>query len=337
MNWYLQNGKESDVVMNSKIALSRNIAGIHFIAKATNEELKKVFEKMKEITPSIGYGLKFYNMSAIENDKKDALVEKGIIDVDFANNKNPYTAIIINDEENISILVNENDHIKLQIFASGLELTNALNLAVEIDQKLEDFIQYSYHKKYGYLTECPTNVGTGLKATVTVHLPGLSMTGNIRKVLNIVNNLSMNIKGLYSEANKVDSDIYQISNNQTLGITENEIVKNLNLISQKVMEQERVTRKYLAKNSLDLEDKIYRNYGILTNARKLSEDETNKLLSLVKLGVDLGVVKELNDTKISELYLYTKPANLQLRLNRKLNYDEDEIERANIIKQIIEE
>ncbi len=335
MNWYLQNGKESDVVMNSKIALSRNIAGIHFIAKATNEELKKVFEKMKEITPSIGYGLKFYNMSAIENDKKDALVEKGIIDVDFANNKNPYTAIIINDEENISILVNENDHIKLQIFASGLELTNALNLAVEIDQKLEDFIQYSYHKKYGYLTECPTNVGTGLKATVTVHLPGLSMTGNIRKVLNIVNNLSMNIKGLYSEANKVDSDIYQISNNQTLGITENEIVKNLNLISQKVMEQERVTRKYLAKNSLDLEDKIYRNYGILTNARKLSEDETNKLLSLVKLGVDLGVVKELNDTKISELYLYTKPANLQLRLNRKLNYDEDEIERANIIKQII--
>lgn len=276
-------------------------------------------------------------MSAIENDKKDALVEKGSIDVDFANNKNPYTAIIINDEENISILVNENDHIKLQIFASGLELTNALNLAVEIDQKLEDFIQYSYHKKYGYLTECPTNVGTGLKATVTVHLPGLSMTGNIRKVLNIVNNLSMNIKGLYSEANKVDSDIYQISNNQTLGITENEIVKNLNLISQKVMEQERVTRKYLAKNSLDLEDKIYRNYGILTNARKLSEDETNKLLSLVKLGVDLGVVKELNDTKISELYLYTKPANLQLRLNRKLNYDEDEIERANIIKQIIEE
>src|SRR5574344_2400035 len=337
MNWYLQNGKESDVVMNSKIALSRNIAGIHFIAKATNEELKKVFEKMKEITPSIGYGLKFYNMLGLDNNKKDALVEKGIIDVDFANNKNPYTAIIIDDEENISILVNESDHIKLQIFASGLELTNALNLAVEIDQKLEDFIQYSYHKKYGYLTECPTNVGTGLKATVTVHLPGLSMTGNIRKVLNIVNNLSMNIKGLYSEANKVDSDIYQISNNQTLGITEKEIVKNLNLIIQKVMEQERVTRKYLAKNSLDLEDKIYRDYGILTNARKLSEDETNKLLSLVKLGVDLGIVKELNDTKISELYLYTKPANLQLRLNRKLNYDEDEIERANIIKQIIAE
>ncbi len=335
MNWYLQNGKDSDVVMSSRVRLSRNIKGSPFVQKAKKEELKIVYDKMKEITTSLGYGLKFLNLSDIDNLTKLQLVEKHVISPDFAKNQNPYSAIIINDEENICILINEEDHIKLQVFSSGMELENLMNLAIEIDQKLEKQIQYSFHEKYGYLTACPTNVGTGLKESVLVHLPALSLTGNIRKVLNIVNNLGMNIRGFYGEGSKVEGDIYQISNNQTLGITEKEITKNLNLISQKVIEQERLARKYLSKNSVELEDNIYRNYGVFSNAKKMSQEECIELLSSIKLGTDLGIIKELNDTKVSELYLYTKPANLQKRLGKNLTVYEQDIERANVIKEII--
>ena len=276
-------------------------------------------------------------MEDIDNLTKQTLVEKHIISPDFAKTKVPYTAIIINEEENICIMVNEEDHIKLQVFTSGLDVDNLLNLAIEIDEKLEKLVNYSYHEKYGYLTACPTNVGTGLKISALVHIPGLEMTGNLNKMLNIVNNLAMNVRGVYGEGSKAEGDIYQIANNQTLGITEKEIAKNLNLISQKIIEQERIARKYLAKNSLKLEDKIYRDYGILVNARRLSEEEAIELLSSVKLGTDLGIIKELTDKKVAELILYTKPANIQKRIGKELSVIEQEISRCEIIKQIVKE
>ena len=337
MNWYIQNGKESDVVLSTRVRLSRNLKGIPFKTRCTKEELKKVFDTLKEVTPLLGYNLKFIAMEDIDNLTKQTLVEKHIISPDFAKTKVPYTAIIINDEENICIMVNEEDHIKLQVFTSGLDVDNLLNLAIEIDEKLEKLVDYSYHEKYGYLTACPTNVGTGLKISALVHIPGLEMTGNLNKMLNIVNNLGMNVRGVYGEGSKAEGDIYQIANNQTLGITEKEIAKNLNLISQKIIEQERLARKYLAKNSLKLEDKIYRDYGILVNARRLSEEETIDLLSSVKLGTDLGIIKELTDKKVAELILYTKPANMQKRLGKELSVIEQEISRCEIIKQIVKE
>ncbi len=337
MNWYIQNGKESDVVLSTRVRLSRNLKGIPFKTRCTKEELKKVFDTLKEVTPLLGYNLKFIAMEDIDNLTKQTLVEKHIISPDFAKTKVPYTAIIINDEENICIMVNEEDHIKLQVFTSGLDVDNLLNLAIEIDEKLEKLVDYSYHEKYGYLTACPTNVGTGLKISALVHIPGLEMTGNLNKMLNIVNNLGMNVRGVYGEGSKAEGDIYQIANNQTLGITEKEIAKNLNLISQKIIEQERIARKYLAKNSLKLEDKIYRDYGILVNARRLSEEETIDLLSSVKLGTDLGIIKELTDKKVAELILYTKPANMQKRIGKELSVIEQEISRCEIIKQIVKE
>ena len=246
----------------------------------------------------------------------------------------PYTAIIINDEENICIMVNEEDHIKLQVFTSGLDIDNLLNLAIEIDEKIENLVQYSYHEKYGFLTACPTNVGTGLKISTLVHIPALQMTGNLNKMLNIINNLGMNVRGLYGEGSKAEGDVYQVSNNQTLGITEKEIAKNLNLLAQKIIDQERLARKYLTRNSLKLEDEVYRSYGILVNARRLSEEETIDLLSKVKLGTDLGIIKELNDKKIRELMLFTKPANMQKRLSTKLSVIDQEASRCEVIKQI---
>ena len=337
MNWYLQNGKESDVVISTRVRLSRNIKGIPFINRASKEELKEVYEKMKEITPSLGYNLKFLSLDDMDSITKQSLVEKHLISPDFAKTKMPYTAIIINDEENICIMVNEEDHIKLQVFTSGLDIDNLLNLAIEIDEKIESLVQYSYHKKYGFLTACPTNVGTGLKISTLVHIPALQLTGNLNKMLNIINNLGMNVRGLYGEGSKAEGDVYQVSNNQTLGITEKEIAKNLNLLAQKIIDQERLARKYLSKNSLKLEDEVYRSYGILVNARRLSEEEAIDLLSKVKLGTDLGIIKELNDKKIKELILFTKPANMQKRLSAKLSVIDQEASRCEVIKQITNE
>lgn len=337
MNWYLQNGKESDVVISTRVRLSRNIKGITFINKASKEELKEVYDKVKEITPSLGYNLKFLSIDDIDMITKQSLVEKHLISPDFAKTKMPYTAVVINDDENICIMVNEEDHIKLQVFTSGLDIDNLLNLAIEIDEKMESLIPYSYHEKYGFLTACPTNVGTGLKISTLVHIPALQMTGNLNKMLNIINNLGMNVRGLYGEGTKAEGDIYQVSNNQTLGITEKEIAKNLNLLAQKIIDQERLARKYLSKNSLKLEDEVYRSYGIFANARRLSEDEALELLSKVKLGTDLGIIKELNDKKVRELMLFTKPANMQKRLGTKLSVIDQEASRCEVIKQILSE
>ena len=337
MNWYLENGKDSDIVISSRIRLARNLKDFLFKRKMKDEDKIKLLDKVKFVTPSLGYGLKFLYLKDMDDITKMSLVEKHIISTEMAFSKENDGAILINDEENICIMVNEEDHIRLQVFTSGLDLQNILNLSIELDEKLDQLLNFSFSKQYGYLTACPTNVGTGLRASVMVHLPALKMTGNLGKILQIVNSFGMTIRGVYGEESMPRSDIYQISNNQTLGMSENEIVQNLENITKKVIEQERLARKYLAKNTDDLEDRVYRSYGILTNARKISSDECENLLSDVKLGTDLGIITELNDSKVQKLILYTKPASMQKYLSKKMDGAERDKKRIDIIKQIINE
>ena len=214
-------------------------------------------------------------------------------------------------------------------------MENLKNLIVEIDEKIDEACHYSCDRKYGYLTTCPTNVGTGMKVSVMVHLPALTITGNINKVLQIVNSFGMNIRGLYGEGTQSLGNIYQISNNQSLGLTEDEIVKNLNIITSKIIEQERLARKNLTKEPLELEDRICRSYGILTNARKLTSEECLKLWSDVKLGMDLGIIEGLTDLKVNKIRINSQSGNLQKYLGNNLNAYERDIERPKIIKQII--
>ena len=263
-NWYLQSGKESDVVISSRVRLARNIKEFIFPGSLSKEDSKKVLDKIKELVPSLGYGLKFMELKDIDDITKISLIEKHLISPDFAMNKKENTAMITNDEENICIMVNEEDHIRLQVFSSGLDVENLMNLAIEIDEKLSEFVNYAYSEKYGFLTACPTNLGTSLRCSVMVHLPALTLTGNISKVLDVVNNFGMNIRGVYGEGTKSQGNIYQIFNNQSLGITEKEIVKNVKAITEKVIEQERLARKYLSKDSLELEDRVYRSFGIIS-------------------------------------------------------------------------
>lgn len=337
MNWYLQSGKESDVVVSSRIRLARNIIEYPFETRCSKKENEEIVNKIKEVLPSIGYGLKILKLKDMDDITKMSLVEKRLISPDFVMNKNDIGAIAINEEENICIMINEEDHLRLQVFAPGFEIEELLKLMVEIDTKFGKALNYAYNDKYGYLTACPTNVGTGMRVSVMVHLPALTKTGNIQKVLHIINNFGMNIRGIYGEGSKAAGDMYQISNKQTLGVSEEEIINNMKIIVEKIIEQERLARKYLAKHSIELEDRVYRSFGVISNCKKISSEEAREILSDVKLGTDLGIIKELDDLKVKKLYLYIKPANLQKYLGEVNDNYERDIKRAEVIKNIIKE
>lgn len=336
-NWYLQNGKDSDVVVSSRVRLVRNLKEFKYINKSSKEEQEEVLNCIKEIVPSLGYGLKYIDLDNIDNITKVSLVEKNIISPEFITNNKIKKAIIINEEENICIMINEEDHIKLQVFSSGQELENLKNLIIELDQKLGEMLNYSYNKKFGYLAASPINIGTGMRASVIVHLPALNLTGNLSKMLRIINNMGMSIKGVYGEGNQNIGDLYQISTNQTIGIKEEEIIANIKAITEKVIEQERLARKILCKNQIEIEDRVYRSFGLISNALIMPIEECRRLLSDVKLGTDLGIIKELDDSKVKKLEIYTKSANLQKYLGKTFDGYEREIRRAEVIKQIIKE
>ena len=327
MNWYLQSGKDSDVVTNTRIRFARNLQGFKFNLK-NPKDIEELKNKIKENTYAIGYGLKYLELKDMDDITKMSLVEKNLISKDYAL-KNKTGAILINDEENICIIINDDDHLKVQVFSSGFELENTLNFAIELDKKIEEVLGYATSKKYGYLTSMPTNCGTGLKASVMVSLPALEKTRNIDKVFYNLSNFGINILEL--------NNTFEISNKRTLGITEEDIIQNIKVVTEKLIEQERNARKFLDKDKISLEDTIYRSYGLLTNCRKITLEETEKLLSNVKIGTDLGILPELTDSKIQKMYLYSKPANMQKYLGEQYEAFERDIKRAEVIKNIIKE
>ncbi len=327
MNWYLQSGKDSDVVTSTRIRFARNLQGFKFNLK-NPKDIEELKNKIKENTYAIGYGLKYLELKDMDDITKLSLVEKNLISKDYAL-KNKTGAILINDEENICIIINDEDHLKVQVFSSGFELENTLNFAIELDKKIEEVLGYATSKKYGYLTSMPTNCGTGLKASVMVSLPALEKTRNIDKVFYNLSNFGINILEL--------NNAFEISNKRTLGITEEDIIQNIKVVTEKLIEQERNARKFLDKDKISLEDTIYRSYGLLTNCRKITLEETEKLLSNVKIGTDLGILPELTDSKIQKMYLYSKPANMQKYLGEQYEAFERDIKRAEVIKNIIKE
>lgn len=334
MNWYLQSGQDSDVAKSTRIRFARNLHGFKFNL-TQKEDIERLENKIKDNLYEVGYGLKFFKLKDMDDITKMALVEKNLISPEFALKKNEIGSILINDEENICIMIGGEDHLRIQVFNCGLDLRNTLNLAIELDRKIDDVLGYAINPKYGYLTACPNNVGTGLKASVMVHLPALSKTKNTKKILEAISNFGINIRGIYGESIENNGDMYQISNKQTLGISEDEIIQNLNIIVEKIIEQERKARRILAQDDIELEDIVYRSYGILSNCRKISLDETRKLLSNIKLGTDLGILKEVTDLKVQKLYLYTKPANLQKYFGEQYDAIERDIKRAEVIKRIL--
>ena len=318
MNWYMQTGKDGDVVLNNKISYFRNLRNYKFENKSL-KDIQEIENLVKSNLPGIGYNLKFLKLKDMDDLTRKSLSEKGLIDEQASDDN---ISILINDEENICVILNAQDD---------------FNLAREIDQKFEKIFDIAKSKKYGYLTTSPMDVGTGMKVQITLHLPGLTKTGNIRKISQTINDFGLNFVAKYIKDSKAIGDIYQISNKQTLGISEDSIINNLKVISEKLVEQERQARKLLGKNQIELEDMIYRKYGILVNARKLKWEETLNLWSDIKIGIDLGLVKEITDSQIAKIYFYLNPANLQKFLGQNLEAYDREIKRAEMIKQIIKE
>lgn len=202
LNWYLDCGKDSDVVVSSRIRIARNLRNYTFPSNYTVSEALEILEKVRDITPSLGYNLKFIDLNNQDDVTKISLIEKHLISPEFAMNNKPGRAILVNEDENICIMINEEDHLRIQVFSAGYNIEALMKLAIELDKRISEDVQYAYDEKYGFLTSCPTNLGTGMRISVMVHLPALSITGNISNVLKAVNNFGMNIRGVYGEGTR---------------------------------------------------------------------------------------------------------------------------------------
>lgn len=331
MSWYFENGPESDVVVSTRIRFARNISGHKFNSIATNEDREKVLDifKNNNVVPE----LKFIRLSDLDEIMQNSLVEKHVISRDILNVES--AGILLNADEDVCVMINEEDHVRIQAMNPGLELEKTLKTAEDIDNKIAEKVEYAYSDLYGYLTTCPTNVGTGLRASVMLHLPALRITGRIGRVLDVVNKVNLDVRGVYGEGTEAIGDMYQVSNKVSLGVTNQEIISSVKSIVNKIIEQERNAREYLMTRGIDFEDRVCRDYGILTSARKLSYDECAKLVSMVKLGVDLGIIKEIDSRKVNEISIATKPATLQKCCKEILGPKERDEKRADIIKMIV--
>lgn len=331
MSWYLESGPESDVVVSTRVRFARNIAGHKFNSVASKEDKENVLSifKSNNVVPE----LKFINLNDLDELMQNSLVEKHIISKDILGNE--AAGLLLNADEDICVMINEEDHIRIQAMKAGLELEKTLKIAEDIDNKISEKVDYSYSDIYGYLTACPTNVGTGLRASVMMHLPALRITGRIGKILDVVNKVNLDVRGVYGEGSEAIGDMYQVSNKVSLGVTNEEIINSVKSIAKKIIEQERNAREYLRARGIDFEDRICRDFGILSNAKKISYNECSKLISMVKLGVDMGIIKDIDARKVNELSIVTKVATLQKCCKEEMEPNERDIKRAEIVKMII--
>lgn len=331
MSWYFENGPEADVVVSSRIRFARNIHGKKFTGVADDEEQKEILKVFK--TNKVVTGLKFIQINDLDELMRISLVEKHIISREALKRKN--AAMLLNADEDACVMLNEEDHIRIQTMTAGFDLDKAYKEAKKIDDQIAEKVEYAYSDLYGYLTKCPTNLGTGLRASVMLHLPALRMTGQIGKIIDVVNKINLTVRGVYGEGTDAIGDMYQISNKVSLGLTDEEIINNVKSVVNKIITQERNAREYLKSKEVEFEDRICRDFGTLSCARKLSYKESEQLISVVRLGVHMGLIKDIDARKVNEISVVTKPATLQKFSKETLEGVELEMKRAEMIKKII--
>lgn len=328
--WYTEVGKDGDVVLSSRVRLARNIKDIPFGNRMTESQQEEVISKCKNALPN----MKFIALDGMSEMEKTALAEKHLLSPDMIEN-NRKKALIHNDECTVSVMLLEEDHIRIQAMKSGFCLDWCLDEANKIDDKLEESVEYGFNERFGYLTCCPTNVGTGMRASVMLQLPALVMSGRIEGITSSLLKLGMAVRGIYGEGSKAIGDIFQISNQVTLGASEEEIIQKLKQIVLEVVQKERETAKSLyEKNKYVLEDKIMRSYGILKNAIILNSKETMSALSDLRLGINLEILDKISYSDINEIMYATKPATLSKDNNLVSALDRD-IKRAEIVKSYL--
>ena len=333
--WLKGTGHNSDIVISSRIRLARNLNRQPFPHWANKKQSEQVDDAIIEAAGRVG-DLKqttTFKLAELDAVDKQFLVERHLMSHDHAQ-KTDSKAVIIDNEEIISIMVNEEDHMRMQVMQSGFNLYETWGIASKIDDNLAKELPYAFLPDWGYLTACPTNTGTGMRGSVMLHLPALVMTRQIDRVLAAIAKLSFNTRGLYGEGTQALGNFFQISNQVSLGHSEDEIIGNINGIIRQIIEQEHQARELMfSKNRALLEDKINRSFGILKSAYIISSQETIELLSLVRLGQDLGLIKHIDRAKINDLFITTQPAHLQKIENKKLSSEERDVKRAELIRK----
>ena len=333
--WLSGGGAEADVVVSSRVRLARNVAGFPFLTRAAEEKRAAVEGLIRAAVKdsSLRSRMTYHDLAAMEHVERQFLVERHLISRDHAFAQGP-RGVAFTADERVSIMVNEEDHLRIQSLRAGLELRAAFELANEIDDALEERVDYAYSSQFGYLTACPTNLGTGMRVSVMLHLPALVITREIEKVFQAVNKINLAVRGLYGEGTQASGDFYQISNQVTLGKTEDEIADNLVSVIPQIVKYERKVRQTLLQaKRVILEDKIWRALGVLRVARTITSEETLELLSLVRLGVHLTVVEGISTSTLNELLVLSQPAHLQKVESAKLSSHERDVVRARYIRE----
>jgi len=333
--WLNDQGPDSNIIISSRIRLARNINNFLFSSRATiiqkNKILNKVFSSCSSI-PSLK-GSFCEEMDKIDDLNKQFLLERHLISRELLNDPQG-KGVCISRDEKISLMINEEDHLRLQVIVSGFDLDNAWSIINKVDDGLSEHLEFSFSPDFGYLTNCPTNVGTGLRASCMLHLPALILTKRINKILELLAKLSFTTRGLFGEGTQALGDFFQVSNQVSLGVSEHEIIENLTGAVKQVKEQELLSRDILMnKHKSTLEDNVWRSYGVLKNCRLISTKEALSHLSMLCIGLDLGIIEGIKRDLVNSLFILVQPAHLQKIEGKTLKEGQRDYIRAQILRE----
>lgn len=335
--WLDGSGDESEIVLSSRVRMARNVEGRRFPQCADMDELAVVLDQTRAASEQTSAFQEdsYFPMGTVSSLDRQFLAERHLASREFLFNS-ANRGLLVNKNEDLCLMVNEEDHLRIQGFASGFNVRRAFELADQLDSELSGQLGYAYSDRFGHLTACPTNLGTGLRSSILIHLPGLVHSKEINKLLDSLRQLRHSIRGLYGEGSDVMGNFFQLSNAATLGTSEESILNSLKEMVVKVIGFERRARDMLLRKARSLlEDKVWRAYGLLRNARSVSTKEALSLISAVRLGVGMGSIKDLRVGTLNELLVYIQPAHLQLREGRSMDAHERDAARATYIREKI--
>ena len=333
--WLKGDGPDGDIVVSTRIRLARNLADRRFVQRASPEDLSSIEAEVGGYLRERDgrFGRLYYRLSELSEVDRMVLVERHLISREHAA-ADAFRAVAASDDERLSIMINEEDHLRMQVLRSGMRLAEAWREIDELDTALSGVFPFAFHRKWGYLTACPTNVGTGIRASVMLHLPALVLTREIEKVFRAMGKINLAVRGLYGEGTQAYGDLYQISNQTSLGKEEETLIGNIESVVPGVVAYERKAREHiLAANRIQTEDRLSRAFGMLRSARLLSSEEGMHLLSAVRFGVHAGILPAITTRAMNELFLLTQPAHLQKLCGRVLSASERDAERASFVRK----
>jgi len=335
--WLRTDGPQSDIVVSTRVRLARNLTNFPFTTRASLDDLQKIEQQIHTIVEELfgSENILMVNTEELDEVDRHLLLERHLISRELTEGK-PSRAAAIACDETYSLMINEEDHLRIQAVRSGLDLNATYQIVNDLDDKIEQRLPFAFDEKLGYLTACPTNVGTGIRISVMLHLPALGLTGEIEKVFRSLSKINLAVRGMFGEGSQATGDLFQISNQVTLGKSEEQLIEQIGEIIPQIIKYEREARKYLADNKKEmLGDKICRAVGILSNTKTITSQETMQLLSQIRLGVNLGMIHPTTLEEVNELFLRVQPAHLQKFLGNDLDPQDRDVQRANIVREYL--